>query len=116
MKFLALALASLLIISSASADTVNQYAVAHTRTRNADMVVIKIHPRFFDAPEKTQAIWYTDIQACVRASKLAGTVVLVTGANGRFRYYGPKSWHEFLKTINLAWVNARVNKQLTCRF
>jgi hypothetical protein len=52
----------------------------------------------------------------VRSVKLAGTVVIVNDANNRVRYYGPKSWHNFLSTIDMKWVNARVNKEMTCHF
>ncbi len=57
------------------AETVNRYAVAHTRHRDASMVIVKIHPRFFDASLNQQERWYTDIQSCVRSVKLAGTVL-----------------------------------------
>ena len=116
MKSIFVALACMMCASFAVAETVNRYSVAHTRHRDADMVVVRIHHRFFDADLKTQARWYTDIQSCVRAVNLRGTVVVVSGAGGRFRYYGPKSWHKFLQTIDMAWVNARVNKEMTCHF
>jgi hypothetical protein len=93
-----------------------RYSVAHTRSRNVDMVLVKVGARFFEADTKTQARWFTDIQACARGAKLGGTVVAVATINGGFRYYGPKSWHNFLGTIDMAWVNARVNKEMICRF
>ena len=116
MKSFVVALVCMICATWVAAETVNRYPVAHTRHRDSDMVVVKIHPRFFEANLKTQSLWYTDIQACVRAVKMAGTVVLVSGANNRFRYYGPKSWHTFLQTIDMPWVNARVNKEMTCHF
>ena len=100
----------------ASAEVVTKYNIAHTRSRDADMVIIKVGPRFFEADLKTQARWYTDMQACVRGVKLAGTAIVVSTVNGRFKFYSPKTWHPFLGTIDMAWVNARVNKQMTCRF
>jgi len=115
-KSIFIALALMASAMSATAETVNRYSIAHTRHRDANMVVVKISSRFFDADLKTQSRWYTDIQACVRSVNLAGTVVLVSGANGRFKYYGPKTWHKFLQTIDMPWVNARVNKEMTCRF
>lgn len=116
MKLLTVALAGALLAGPVMAETVNRYAVAHTRHRDANMVLVKIHPRFFDASAKQQERWYTDIQSCVRSVKLAGTVVVVNDSSNRFRYYGPKSWHSFLNTIDMNWVNARVNKEMTCHF
>ncbi|MBL8312102.1 MAG: hypothetical protein JNL19_16910 [Burkholderiales bacterium] len=116
MKHIVVAIVGLLCCSLTAAETVNRYSVAHTRHRDADMVVVRIDGRFFNADLKTQARWYTDIQSCVRSVKLRGTVILVSGANGRFQFYGPNTWHSFLKTIDMAWVNARLNKEMTCHF
>jgi RNase P/RNase MRP subunit p30 len=116
MKSILIAIACLLCTTLVAAETVNRYSIAHTRHRDTDMVVVRIDGRFFNADLKTQARWYTDIQSCVRSVKLRGTVVLVSSANGRFQFYGPKSWHDFLKTIDMAWVNARINKEMTCHF
>ncbi len=54
------------------AETVNRYAVAHTRHRDANMVIVKIHPRFFDASLNQQERWYTDIQPACAASSWRG--------------------------------------------
>ncbi len=65
---------------------------------------------------QAQARWYTSLQSCVRGAKLAGEVVAVSNVNGRFMTYGPKNWRNFLTTIDMNWVNARLNKELTCTF
>ena len=80
------------------------------------MVAVKVGPRFFDADLKTQERWYTDIQSCVRRVNMAGTVVVVASYNGGFKFCGPKTWHDFLRSIDMAWVNARLNKEMTCQF
>jgi hypothetical protein len=117
MKSIFIAFVCFVCATLTSAEAVGtKYNIAHTRSRNADMVIIKVGPRFFEADLKTQARWYTDMQACVRGVKLAGTVVVVSTLNGRFKFYGPTSWHDFLRTIDMPWVNARVNKEMTCRF
>jgi hypothetical protein len=36
--------------------------------------------------------------------------------NGGFKFYGPKSWANYLSTLDMTWVNARLNKNLTCTF
>jgi hypothetical protein len=105
-----------ILAAEAAAQSSVNYPVAHTRTRDVDMVVVKVGSSFFAADLATQARWYTDIQACVRSVRMGGTVIAVSSVNGGFRYYGPKTWHNFLGTIDMAWVNARVNKTMTCRF
>lgn len=114
-KLAALAFVAASCLASAQAATT--FPIAHTRARNVDMVLVKVAPNFFAVDPQTQERWYTDLQACVRRVNLAGTVVAVGhGSQGGFRYYGPKSWHDFLRSIDMAWVNARVNKQMTCQF
>ncbi len=107
---------ALLLSFSVFASTAITYPVAHTRSRDTDMVIVKVGARFFEADLKQQERWYTDVQACVRSVKLRGTVIVVNSVDGRFRFYGPKSWHKFLGTIDMAWVNARLNKELSCTF
>jgi hypothetical protein len=52
----------------------------------------------------------------VRGANLAGEVVLVADVNRRFMFYGPKRWDGYLRTLDMQWVNARLNKSLTCNF
>lgn len=117
MRFTLAALALVSAAAAAPAHAATNFPVAHTRARNVDMVLVKVSPSFFAADLRTQERWYTDLQACVRRVKLAGTVVAVgQGGGGSFRFYGPNSWHDFLRSIDMAWVNARVNKQMSCQF
>jgi hypothetical protein len=111
-----IALFASLLLTEALAQRPKTYSVAHTRTRNVDMIAVKVSPRYFDADAKTQAQLYTDFQACARRANLGGTVVVVSAVNGRMRYYGPKTWHTFLSSLDMAWIDARVNKNLTCQF
>ncbi len=116
MKSILVALVCLVLSTLVSAQSVVTYNVAHTRTRDVNMVVVKVAASFFNADLNTQARWYTDIQSCVRRVNMAGTVIVVASYNGGFRFYGPKTWHDFLRSIDMAWVNARVNKEMTCQF
>jgi hypothetical protein len=110
------ALFASLLVSDAFAQRPQTYAIAHTRTQNVDMIAVKVGARYFEADAKTQARLYTDFQACARRANLGGTVILVSSVKGRLRYYGPKTWHTFLSSLNVDWIDARVNKNLTCKF
>ena len=72
--------------------------------------------KFFEVDRQTQQRWYTALQSCVRNVKLAGEVVAVASVKGSLKTYGPKNWGEFLSTIDVAWVDARINKELSCTF
>lgn len=117
MKTLVATLACAFFSTLVSAQSGTTYPVAHTRTRDVNMVVVKVASSFLNADLSTQERWYTDIQSCVRRVNMAGTVVVVaTAPNGGLRFYGPKTWHDYLRSIDMAWVNARLNKQMTCHF
>jgi threonine dehydrogenase-like Zn-dependent dehydrogenase len=109
--------ATVMAFSSLPASAVtNVYRVAHTRYQNSDMVVVIIDQRFFGGSRDDQARWFTAIEQCVRSVRLGGQTVVVSGHGGRFQFYAPNSWHSFLRTVDMNWVQARVNKQLTCNF
>ncbi|MDX2220522.1 MAG: hypothetical protein SF172_16005 [Burkholderiales bacterium] len=116
---LSAALLSVSLFLGAVADAqavTNQYRVAHVRHQGSNMVIVIINPSFFYGSRQDQQRWFTGIQQCVRSVNLAGQTLIVTNDNGRFRFYGPNDWHNFLRTIDMNWVTARVNKSLTCNF
>jgi hypothetical protein len=106
----------LLLPAAAGAIQTEKYSVAHTRSKDTDMVFVVSNSRFFSGDGTTQARWYTALQSCVRGVRLAGEVVVVANVNGRFMFYGPKNWNGYLKTLDMQWVKARVNKELTCNY
>ena len=103
------------LVSDAAATT-KTYRAAHVNHRGSNMVIIHIAPSFFYSSAQDQARGFTAIQQCVRSVNLAGQTLLVTNDNGRYRFYGPNNWHNFLRTIDMSWFNARVNKSISCNF
>jgi RNA binding activity-knot of a chromodomain len=93
-----------------------EYSIAHVKSQDNNWVFVKVSPRFLTADEATIRKWYTDVQACVRRVNLAGDVVVVTTVDGSFRFWGPIPWRKYLSTLDMNWVNARVNKSMTCYF
>ena len=116
MKLRSLVIACLLFASVASAEQVTTYSIAHTRYRDSNMVIVVSNANFFAQSDETQERWFTQLQVCSRNANLAGQVIVVANVNGRFRFYGPRSWHNFLRTLDMAWVRARINKELTCHY
>ena len=109
-------LACLLWSVVASAEQVTTYDIAHVRHRDRDMVFVVVNRNFFAQSNATQERWWTALKVCVRDADLRGTTIAVADVRGRFRFYGPKSWHDFLRTLDMDWVNARINKELTCHY
>jgi hypothetical protein len=116
MKKILLSLLLLITFSQLAQAKTTEFRIAHTRYQESNMVLIHVGANWFDQSLQVQEQWYTSLQSCVRSVNLAGTVIAVTNYNGGFKFYGPKSWHPFLRTIDMAWVNARKNKVMTCTF
>jgi hypothetical protein len=110
------ALSCLLFSVSASAAQTVTYKIAHTRQKDVNMVVVVTGGSFFNADSNAKERMWTAMRSCAKAANLAGEVVMVANVNGGFKFYGPKSWMNYLKTIDMTWVNARLNKNLTCTF
>jgi hypothetical protein len=92
------------------------YKIAHTRQRDVNMVFVVTSSSFFNADSGAKERMWTAMRACAKGANLAGDVVMVANVNGGFKFYGPKSWISYLQTLDMTWVNARLNKSLTCTF
>lgn len=110
------ALSCLLFSVSASAAQTVTYKIAHTRQKDVNMVVVVTGGSFFNADSNAKERMWTAMRSCAKGANLAGEVVMVANVNGGFQFYGPKSWANYLRTIDMTWVNARLNKNLICTF
>jgi hypothetical protein len=113
---LIVALSCLLFSVSASAAQTVTYKIAHTKQKDVNMVVVVTGSGFFNADGNAKERMWTAMRSCAKSANLAGEVVMVANVNGGFKFYGPKSWANYLSTIDMTWVNARLNKKLTCTF
>ena len=105
----------LLAAPAQAAETI-VYDVAHVRLQDVNLVIVKISPNFFNSDAPIQAKWYTAVKSCMRASRLNGEAVAVGDFQNRFNYYGPNSVKLLVSTLNMKWVNARINKKVTCNY
>jgi hypothetical protein len=116
MKSILVALSCLTFSVFASASQTVTYKIAHTKQKDVNMVVVVTGSGFFNADSNAKERMWTAMRSCAKGANLAGEVVMVANVNGGFKYYGPKSWLNFLSTVDMTWVNARLNKKLTCTF
>lgn len=111
-----LAAACMLFSALANAAQTVTYRIAHTRQQDTNMVFVVTGGSFFNADSNAKERMWTAMRACVKSAKLAGDVVMVANVNGGFKFYGPKNWISYLRNLDMNWVNARLNKKLTCTF
>lgn len=92
------------------------YKVARVHYKDQDWVFVKVEPRFFSGDLNAEQREYTDVRACARESREHGHVFVVAVVNRKFKFYGPKDFHDIVRNLDMAWVNARINGDLNCRF
>ena len=91
------------------------YDVAHIKEQGIDLIIIVVDSSFgLKTPDEQQGITMA-LQECATAADLAGTVVPVWDAGaGQMGFFAPTNWRPFLSSIDLAFVAANINRELTC--
>ncbi len=91
------------------------YKIAHVNIQNQDMIFVLLDRQFGYRTEQEQEQFARYLQGCATSAGLKGHVVPTWEAPaGRSMFRGPQEWHTFFGSINLQWVWASVNKELTC--
>ena len=116
MKLRALALLVCLFVATSAAAEHKSFRIAHVRYKDQNYVFVKVAPTFFSGDLAAEERGYTDLKACAREAQLDGHVFAVAVVNKRFKFYGPKNYHDVVRYLDMEWVNARVNGDLNCEF
>src|SRR5438094_249021 len=91
-----------------------RFEIAHLREQGVDLIIVPVNAAFaqMDIVEQTRLVRLLQ-QGAVNA-KLAGTVIPVWdfGA-GRMGFHAPAAWHPFFLSIDLLFVEANINRELT---
>jgi hypothetical protein len=91
-----------------------RFKVAHLHQQGQDMVIIPLESSFGSKSSQDQQTIIADLQIHSRAAGLAGIVVTVwEGSGGRMAFIAPRPWHPFFQSLNLQFVFANVNKELS---
>lgn len=85
-----------------------KYDVAHIREQGQDMIIVLV------SHEPTE-VQQSQLQRCATAAGLAGTVVPVwTDPFGHLHFRAPVLWHGFFESLSPEFINANINRTLTC--
>lgn len=91
-----------------------KFKVAHIRQQDIDLIIIPLDEAFKFKNEDDQQKVMIELQ--LRASKagLAGTVVPVwDDGNGHMGFIAPSNWHPFFISIDMKFVAANINNELS---
>ena len=98
-----------------SAWAESTFDIAHFREQGNDIIMVIVPKKFDNFPSSDKQQVSNELQQCAKEAKVSGKIVLVWNKpNGAMGFFGPTPWHPFLKSINMAYVKQRVNKELTC--
>jgi hypothetical protein len=88
--------------------------IAHLREQGQNMIIVPLDSEFGRKPNREQHGMISAIQMRARGAGLAGTVVPVwDNGGGRMAFIAPRPWHPFLASINLRFVAANLNRELS---
>ena len=90
------------------------FMVAHIRRQNVDLILVPLESDFEHYSREEQSALVAELRARSEAAGLLGTVVPVwMGENDHMKFVAPRNLHPVFKGIDVPWVLASVNRELT---
>ena len=90
------------------------YEIAHIRKQGQDMIIVPVSSSVGSKNQQKQNEIKDSLQIYAADAGLAGIVCLVWSSGNRFNFLAPQQWHGFLRSIDMRFVAANINKKLTC--
>jgi hypothetical protein len=88
--------------------------IAHVREQGVDMIIVPLDQSFDHKTAAQQNAARAEIQARAASAGLRGAVALVWDAGGgRMAFLAPTNWQRFFQSVNLRWVFANLNRELS---
>jgi hypothetical protein len=90
------------------------FKIAHIHEQGHDAIIVPMDSSFGILPIQERDAIILELQARSRAADLRGTVVPVwDSGNGNMAFIAPRLWHPFFESMNLQWVAANLNRELS---
>jgi hypothetical protein len=90
------------------------FKLAHVREQRQDMLIFPLDHSFGNKTADDQREALAELQMRAHGTGLAGKAVAVWDAGGgRMAFLGPTNWQAFLRSINLRFVLANVNREIS---
>ena len=88
--------------------------VAHVREQGVDLIIVPLASSFGRQSTNQQHSAIHELETRAASAGLAGGIVPVwDSGSGRMAFIAPNEWHPFFRSINLRWVFANVNRELS---
>jgi hypothetical protein len=92
------------------------YMTAHINQQGQNLIIVPLDDAFQHQTAAQQNATWEAIQGCAQVAGLAGLVCLVWESQGGFHFLAPQAWHAFFQSIDMAFVAANLNRELTCNW
>lgn len=89
------------------------FRLAHLREQGQDMRIFPLNSQIHQKSDSEQTDLLDELELRANNAGLAGSAVLCWQHGGSFYFVGPRAWHPFLKSINLSFVQANVNREIS---
>lgn len=99
-----------------NAPVTREYDVAAYREQGVDLLVIPMQSGFGDLSQSDENLGRDALQICASKAGLSGTVVPVWESGLGFYFLAPARWKDYFSSIDMSYVEQRVNEKLTCTF
>jgi hypothetical protein len=90
-----------------------RFKVAHIREQGNDMIIFPLESSFGRKASDEQNSILAELQARARAAGLQGTAAAVWESGGRMFFLAPTQWRGFFSSIDLRFVLANVNREIS---
>jgi hypothetical protein len=87
--------------------------VAHVREQGQNMIIFPLDHSFGNKSNQDQEDALLDLEYRANSAGLAGHAVAIWQHGQHVHFRGPSKWQNFLRSINMRWVLANVNKELS---
>lgn len=108
--------ASILLATSSVSLASNKFSIAHLNESGQDMIIVPLEGSTFHGKSQQQKNEISQaLQLCAVSARLKGTVVPVWQIGGQMYFMAPGPWQGFFREVTMEWIQASINKELTCR-
>lgn len=91
-----------------------RYKVAHLREQGQDVIIVPLEGSFGRKSPNDQGAILNELQLRANSAGLKGRIVPVWDrGRGQLSFLAPEQWHPFFQRLNLAYVVANLNRELT---
>lgn len=94
-----------------------KYSIAHVHEQGEDLIIIPLNANTFNSLTRSeQESTREALQFFATDAGLVGTVCIVWQLGNLFKFIAPTPWHQYFRSIDMGFVQANLNRELSCQY